>query len=213
MLGHIVCGGPNPWVPEGIEEEGYLIGVDAGALFLAQFDIKMDHVVGDFDSVSELDYFYILSNTKTHEKLVAEKDDTDLEAAIKHAIDAGCDEIIVYGATGGRIDHQIAAQALILKFIKQKIWITLMDELNIISILPPDEYNLTVVNHYQSFFAVSETVKNLTITGVKYELKDYDLAVDDPLCISNEALSDSFYVKFTTGYLMWIQSNDERNIA
>ena len=35
----------------------------------------------------------------------SEKDDTDLMLAIKQGFESGCDDFLIFGATGGRVDH------------------------------------------------------------------------------------------------------------
>lgn len=59
------------------------IGVDGGSLFLIEQGICPDLAVGDFDSVSEEELALICSQSKEVLQAQPEKDDTDLELAVK----------------------------------------------------------------------------------------------------------------------------------
>ena len=51
--------------------------------------------------------------------LPVRKDDTDMFYAVKEGIRRGCDEFILVGATGGRLDHTYA-NFCVLKYIADR---------------------------------------------------------------------------------------------
>ena len=80
----------------------YIICADGGVDIAKTYGIMPDCVIGDFDSTinsNRLDCLYIT--------LPSEKDFTDTEAAINHAIELGIRDITVYGGIGGRLDHTL----------------------------------------------------------------------------------------------------------
>ena len=85
------------------------IGVDRGSLFLIEQGICPDLAVGDFDSVSEKELALICSQSKEVLQAQPEKDDTDLELAVK-AVFARYPQaqVTIFGAFGGRLDHTLA---------------------------------------------------------------------------------------------------------
>lgn len=208
----IVCGGPDLWLPESLE--GIIIGVDRGALALIQRKIQPHIAIGDFDSVSEDQRQLIKEKATTFIELPAEKDMTDCEAAVEYAVSQGHKEIILYGVTGGRFDHQYAVIALMLKYVKKGIRITAKDAKNEFRILRPGAIRLKRGSKkYVSFFALEEKVEGLCLINAKYPLKDHVLYPDDTLCVSNEFASldeidVSIDVSITKGYLLIIQSSD-----
>lgn len=207
MVAHLVCGSPHLWLPPKLT--GYIIGVDRGALKLMDKQINYDVAIGDFDSVSEVERHLIEKKVKTVLTLPVAKDVTDCEAAVEHAVSEGYHQIYLYGATGARFDHQFATIGLMLKYAKQNIEIYMVDEKNKISVLVPRLHHIErAEKKYISFFALENTVKNLTLQGVKYPLEGYDLSVDDSLCVSNEALYSHLTVSFDSGYLLIVQSSD-----
>ena len=208
MKASIVCGSPDFWLPEKLDD--FVIGVDRGALRLIQNGIYPSVAIGDFDSISADEFEQVQAYTKQLIQLPVEKDITDCEAAVEFAITQGYDEINLYGVTGGRIDHFYAVTVLILKYIKRGISITVENEKNKLFVLVPGSNGGIKVKgrKYISFFALGRSVRSLTITGVKYPLNCYDLEVDDSLCVSNEAIGKRISVNFGTGCLLVIQSSD-----
>ena len=85
------------------------VGVDAGSLFLLQHQLPLDMVIGDFDSVSPADFQQIEQAAKELIQAPAEKDDTDLELALKTVFERYPQaQARVFGALGGRIDHLLS---------------------------------------------------------------------------------------------------------
>jgi len=209
MVAHIVCGSPNLWLPPDLA--GYVVGVDRGALELIEKNFDVDVAIGDFDSVSELERQLIGEKAKLILGLPVDKDVTDCEAAVEHVVGKGYHQIYLYGVTGARFDHQFAAIGLMLKYAKRGIRIFMGDVQNIITILVAGAHKIEIasdIGKYISFFALENTVKNLTIQNVKYPLVGYDLMVDDSLCVSNEPLQRGVNVSFDSGYLLVAQSSD-----
>ena len=73
-----------------------MISADKG--YKAGRGVKSDIIMGDFDSAEKPVFDNI-------EIFPSEKDDTDLMLAIKQGFESGCDDFLIFGATGGRVDH------------------------------------------------------------------------------------------------------------
>ena len=208
MKAIIVCGSPQLWLPDDLA--GYIVGVDRGAIALIERNIAFDVAVGDFDSVSEIELERIRAKAGVVLELPENKDMTDCEAATQHVMEKGYRDIYLYGAMGGRFDHQFAVIGLMLKYAKQDGAICLIDEQNSVFILVAGVHCIEFdrSKKYISFFALESTVKNLTLGNVEYSLRGYDLTVDDSLCVSNKPLGTSIDVSFDEGYLLVVQSSD-----
>ncbi|MCS6950967.1 MAG: thiamine diphosphokinase [Armatimonadota bacterium] len=80
-----------------------LIGADAGAMRLREAGLRVDYVVGDFDSVPEDLLRSLPAESVVHDP---GQDDTDLEKALRLAVARWQQpDIVVLGTTGDRIDH------------------------------------------------------------------------------------------------------------
>ena len=86
--------------------EAYIIGVDKGLEYLYNHQIEPQYIVGDFDSIDSkvIDYYRNETNIPIREYNPV-KDATDTEIALRLGITLGSKEMILLGATGGRIDH------------------------------------------------------------------------------------------------------------
>ena len=97
----------SPEMNFAVEEEN-VIYADAAYKFSAAIGKKnVLGVVGDFDS---------LGKAPTDEKVVSlevEKNFTDGERAVRYAKEVGADEIVIYGAYGGKIEHILGNLALL----------------------------------------------------------------------------------------------------
>ena len=204
-VAHLVCGSPFLALPEKLE--GYVVGADKGALRLLEAGFDVDLAIGDFDSVTASEYQRIVEEAKGVVTLPADKDVTDAEAAVVHLIGRGYTCIRLYGALGGRFDHQFGVVVLMLKYAKKGVRITVVDPKNELLVLSPGNHQIKVAQTYFSLFAL-ESVQSLTVTGAKYPLNDYDLKVNDSRCISNEATSKMIDLHFEAGYLLVAMSSD-----
>lgn len=181
------------------DKDEFIIGVDIGAYLLASNHIKMDLSIGDFDSVTEIEYQFIKDHSKEVKKFKEKKDYTDTYLALQYALMMDYDEIVIYGGTGGRFDHEFANVNL-LKLGK----ISIVSNNIMMYMLDPGTYEIENKFKYISFFAI-EDVSELTLKGFKYELNSIELTTEDPLCISNEQEGS---VSFKEGLLLVVHQNE-----
>ena len=179
------------------EDEEILIGVEDGAFHALKHNLNLDLVIGDFDSLDEMKQKVLFHKVKNIIKYPMKKDYTDTYLALKEALKYNPDLVIIYGGIGERFDHTYA-NLLLLKLGR----IVCLTNTQKIYVLDPGEYDIK--NHFKtiSFFAL-EDVETLTLKGFLYDLKGYDLAIDDPLCISNEG---SGKLSFSAGLLLVVES-------
>ena len=187
-------------------EEGYshIIGVDKGMEFLYQHQIKPSYIVGDFDSVDEKirDYYRDETDVPIRE-FNPVKDASDTEHAIRLAMMLGCEEMVLLGATGGRIDHLWAnVQSLYIPF-KAGIRIRLIGEE---TVLRKDEAYGT----YFSVFPLGQEVFEFNITGAKYPLHNHTLMPYDSLCVSNQIEDEEAVISFLSGVVILMETKDSK---
>ena len=95
-------------------DAGIVIAADGGALALERWAIWPDVLVGDFDSLGvERLPAYRERGTNVAQFPVA-KDQSDLEIAMRFALESGADEIVLLGILGGpRVDHTLTNAMLL----------------------------------------------------------------------------------------------------
>lgn len=181
------------------DNDEFIIGVDIGSYKLTLENINIDLSIGDFDSVTKEDFDAISKNSKEIQTFEKKKDYTDTYLALQKALTMDYDEIVIYGGTGGRFDHEFANVNL-LKLGK----ISMVSNNIMMYMLDPGSYSIENKFKYISFFAM-EDVSGLTLKGFKYDLNNVDLNTEDPLCISNE-LEGS--LSFEKGLLLVVHQDE-----
>lgn len=188
-----------------------VIAVDGGLEAMERLKLEPDVVVGDFDTVRpEVLEQYRAKKGIAWEQHKPEKDETDTELALNTAMELGCSDLVVLGATGGRMDHAIGNIHLLYACLLKGVHACMVDEKNRISIL-----NGKTVFHadhvwgkYISFLPLTENVRKITLEGFKYPLFEKDITIGTSLCISNELASETGVITFSDGILICVESHD-----
>ena len=203
----VVAGGDSSLLPK---NQDIYLGVDGGCLKLLEQGLPLDIAVGDFDSISEVDFRKIQAQAKQVVQSVPEKNDTDLELALKTVFEDYPDAAVtVYGAFGGRLDHFLSNIFLptdpdLAPYMEQ---IQLVDEQNRLVSRPAGSHEIQPdpTMTYVGFMPVGEG--RLEITGAKYPLhaENYFLKA---MYGSNEFLDQAIQVSLDRGYLVIVYSKD-----
>ena len=208
MIIKIVCAGQNDFSSLYKKDDNeFIIAVDGGIKAVKEKNLIADLLIGDFDScnLSEDEY---RNNYLKKMTFNARKDYSDLELALQECEkNSHCDtdEILIYNATGIRLDHFYANILLLEKYSNLKAKI--IDKNNCIFIIDKDETFFKNEYKYISFFALeSDTI--ISLNGFSYDLSDYNLNINDPLCLSNEILKNSIAtIKVNNKKVLVIRSN------
>ena len=179
-----------------------IICADGGYLFAEAENVNPDIIIGDFDSMPKP----VVPGCKIIE-LPSMKDDTDTMSCVRYATSICCDEIIIVGGIGGRLDHSLANIQAVAFIHNYGIKCTLTNGNNIIFMLENDKVTLQRKDGWTlSLLAYSRQCKGVCISGVKYPLKNAILNNAFPLGVSNEIVEDSANISVNEGQLLVIQS-------
>ena len=207
--GHIDDGFALNYLKENVYD--MIIAADSGMDFLYRNGLVPDVIAGDFDSV-ENESFDEFSSMPEVEilRLNPIKDDTDTEFVIREAIRRGAKEITILGATGTRLDHVIANVYLLGIGLEEGVSIELVDKHNRIRMIS-DSLEISKQEQfgdYVSVLPVKGDAKGVTLEGMKYPLKDANIACFSSLGVSNEIVDEIAYVSLRQGSLLVIESRD-----
>ncbi len=192
-----------------VGEEDLVIAVDGGINYCSVLEIEPDILLGDFDSVNEAQREAILQMKEAAPERVVvlkpQKDDTDMLAALRLGLEKGYDYFLIYGGTGGRLEHTIANIQCLL-FLKNHDAVGyLMDGNGMIFVMRNEEVKLKEnLEGYFSLFCLGKEAKGVTIRGMKYELTDYDMTNAFPIGVSNEFIGKEATVSVENGELVGI---------
>lgn len=194
---YIVGAGENNGLDFKPSSNDFVIAADAGIHYLAQCGITADLVIGDFDS---LDYIPAHPNTTV---LSAEKDDTDMLAAIREGVKAGYSVFHIYGGTGGRIDHTIANLQVLAYLARNGMQGFLFGRDSVITAVADRKMSFGAIpSGYISVFSHTEKSEGVYLQGLKYELDNAVLTNTFPLGVSNEFIGKESSISVSSGTLL-----------
>lgn len=197
----IICASPEFFF-EGVHDTDYVIVCDGGYKYAKHCKIKVDLFIGDFDSYSgEVD-----EGIEVIQAPVA-KDDTDALLAVKYAMKDGFKEFLLLGATGGRIDHQIANFNVAAFITNRGGHCEMIDNVNRFYSIKNEKITLKKRPGWSlSVFAHSEVCTGVTLKGVRYPLKDATITNDFPVGVSNEIVEEYAEVEVREGLMFVVES-------
>lgn len=184
-------------VPFSPMEGDLVIAADGGQRALSQMGIAPHLAVGDFDSSAQPRDIPTVRHP-------VEKDDTDTALAIEEGIRRGYTAFALYGCMGGRPDHTFGAVQTALGAARRGHRVFLVGEGMVGTVLVDGSISFSSRGTV-SVFALSERACGVTLTGLKYPLRDAVLTNDFPLGVSNEAKEERVTVSVEKGalYLLW----------
>ena len=175
----------------------WFICADGGANTAVRFNCVPDLIIGDLDSIKK-ETLAVFS--KVAVKKLKNQNSTDLEKAQTVAIRKKCYDIIVLGATGGRLDHAIGNLSALAKF-STKAHITFIDNAG----------KFFSVNHSIEFSLPRGTIISLlplsrcsgiVTKGLRWNLKNESLELGVRESTSNVIISSPVNIKVKKGRLI-----------
>ena len=181
-----------------LETAGMLIAADGGALSAARLGLVPDIIIGDLDSYrpdgSETGTIIHLSDQETN----------DLEKALTYAKEHGVENVVVFGATGKRLDHTLKNLSVLLQFHKTFKRIVFQDRYSTICIADSPFRKQFPVGTSLSLFPLSGTVSGITTRGLMYPLTNGELKNGVQDGSSNETVEKTVEIEFKKGDLLLI---------
>lgn len=196
----IVCNGKSPGkrlLNKWTKESNLIIAADGGANILLNAGILPDFIVGDMDSFEpEIPHNLIIIHDTDQET-------NDLEKALTLAKKRGAKKVVVTGATGLRTDHTLKNLSVLQKFSSTFREISIEDRLTTFKIIPK-KFSLKRIKPgiSISLFPMSGKVKGIKTEGLLYPLKDEELENGKRDGSSNEAVSDTISIEYTSGSML-----------
>jgi thiamine pyrophosphokinase len=178
------------------EAADFIVGADAGILYLAECQVEANAVIGDLDSTTPGQIQQLPPVQIIHDP---SQDDTDLEKAIRWCLDReNCQAADIVGVTGGRLDHTLNAVSLILRY-QDRLGITLHDRDGYATLAVQSPLTLSCRLGEKLSFVPAPAAYGLHSTGLLYPLDGLDLIAGGRDAISNEAASITVEVTWSEG--------------
>jgi thiamine pyrophosphokinase len=169
---------------------------DGGANAARELGLHPDAIVGDLDSISAESLAHFQNVPTVH---VPEQDRTDAEKAVEYALArAPFEEITLFGATGGRLDHVIGHVALLRRF-EGRTRLVLEDAHGRAFLARGDARLDLPAGATVSFFALSGPAEGVTTENLRYPLKDHTLTFGGQNTISNVVERTPAWIRIQKG--------------
>lgn len=184
----IFAGGDSPTeslVDELPDDVDLVVAADSGYDLAVAQGFAVDVLVGDLDSIET----EVIPGHVTVERHPADKNATDLELALEKVMAERPDRVVVVGGAGGRVDHELAAAALLCSerwtLIEQIDWVTDRGWSHVIRgrRVVHGDVGMTI-----SIIPMGGDAHGVTTRGLRWDLSDATLYHGTTHGVSNEFL-------------------------
>ena len=189
-----------------IQNVDLVIAADSGLHTAQKLNMRVDFVVGDFDSV---DASALARATSAHTQAIrhsADKDFTDLESALLLAVDKNSQHIIIVTAGGGRLDHQFGFVAAMFnpKLCNCKVE-ALWQNNRLFALQGPATCDFaTQVGDTVALQSFSNKSEKISTSGLQWKLTNESLNNFETRGVSNIATNEHVSVSVELGQLLVI---------
>jgi len=200
----LIANGPIRWTEESAilaAAAKPLLAADGGANHLGRIGLRPDAVIGDLDSISPGIRKFIGEERMIHRP---DQDRTDLDKALEYAFDKlGLENLTVFGATGGRLDHAVGNLGLLARRALGERLVLVADDHRVLAM--KGELALDAEpGETWSFFTFDPAVR-VTLEGVKWPIADTAIDLAGKPSISNEAAADRVTVRAEGGAVVVVR--------
>lgn len=189
-----------------LEWSPYILVLDGALDRVLMKGIKVDSVLGDFDSlnVQRLD-------TELEQKIkwlhTPNQKLTDFDKGLEFLIEEGHNAVNILWATGRRLDHTINNLISVAKY-SDKILINLIDDHSRIFVLPRNFKKYYPAGTTLSLIPITD-VSNIVTSGLMYNLSGEDFSVPNVTGTSNEVLETGIIsINHEAGILFLMECTD-----
>ena len=187
-----------------------VICADGGAQHALALGLAPDVVVGDLDSLDgdlrarlEDEGCQVLVHPPR-------KDETDLELALRYAIDHGVDEILILGALGGRIDQALANILLLALPELEGVKTHIVAGDQEMFLIRGQAFIEGQVGDTVSLLPIAGDVTGITAEGLEYPLQHGTLKFGPTLGISNVLTAPVARVQVEQGLLLCVHISSRK---
>lgn len=194
----------SQYITERPEGEDIVIAADSGYESAKQMGVKVNLLIGDFDSLKgglPKDVPEIL-------QVPEKKDLTDTQLAVEKAVEMGACEIFIIGSTSGRLDHTLSTLAILENLWERHKRGYIISGQNRITYIKNTNH-IVLRSDYKYFSLITTDIaKGVSIEGAVYPLKNKTLDRKLQYAVSNQIYGNAALVTVKKGGLFIIESRD-----
>ncbi len=194
---------------------GLVVAADGGARLAVDLGVRIDHWVGDGDSLGDDGVAALEAAGVALERSRPDKDESDTELAVRAALALGAAGIVIVGALGGpRIDHALANIGLLAMPELAGREVAILDGRTRISqVVAPGPGGDPVLRALPgrlgdivSLLPADGRVDGVATRGLRYPLNDEPLATGAARGLSNVRIAADAAIMVRRGRLLIVES-------
>jgi len=188
-----------------LDRSAIVIAADSGLDHALALGFTADVVVGDLDSVTPDALARARDAGADVEHHPTEKDETDLELALRRAVVLGVQRVTVIGGGGGRHDH-LLANALVLGHADYAgLEVDALVGTARLTVIRTRAELHGAPESFLSLLPLGGPARGIRTEGLRYPLHDEELAPGTTRGVSNELLGATAVVSLREGVLLAVQ--------
>jgi thiamine pyrophosphokinase len=187
-----------------IHPSDMIVCADGGTQHALALGLQPDTIIGDLDSMSDGDKQRILDSGIPMERHSHDKNETDLELALRFALRQDPSSILIIAALGRRLDHTLGNLALLADPLLSNMDVRMDDGLEEVWLCHRDVQIQGQAGEIVSLLPWGGPVEGVSTTGLKWPLSHEPLYPERTRGISNELLNGTASVHVDTGLLLII---------
>ncbi len=198
--------------PGTLEGAALVVGADGGAIQALRMGLRPDVALGDGDSLAPSDLALLADLGIPFRRVPAEKDESDLELAVRLAVASGAAELVILAALEGpRIEHSLASLTLLALPELAGRRAAFVDERSTIRLLTAGSGTgwMTVSGEpgdYVSLLPWGGDAEGVSTDALRYPLRDEPLTTGPSRGLSNELTGRAARVRVRGGALLVVHT-------
>jgi thiamine pyrophosphokinase len=191
-----------------VRPEDRLFAADGGQRHMARIGLRPERVIGDLDSLTAVEVAGLEQDGVILERYPVDKDETDLELAVRRALQENCRDIRIASALGGRLDQtlgnlfMLTSQDLVGRDVRLEDGVEEVFLIREQSVVEGNSGDLV------SLLPLGGVAIGVTTRGLKYPLYSETLYPEATRGISNVLLGNSAEVCLEQGLLICIHRRE-----
>ena len=184
-----------------------IIAADGGARLARHCGLRVDVLIGDMDSIDAGELELLRASGAQVLRHPADKDETDLELALKWAAARAYRRLRVFGAFGNRLDQTLANVQLLALEELRDCDLQMLDGRQRVRLLRPGAHEICgAAGDTISLLPLQGAARGVASEGLRWELKEETLAPGPARGVSNRLTGARARLRLREGLLVLVHT-------
>ncbi len=205
----VLAGGAGEIAAVALPRDATVIAADSGAELARRLGLRVDLVVGDFDSISA-ETLAAIGRVEQH---LPDKDASDLELALAAALRVAPERILVLGGALGRLDHLLGELLLLAAKPYAGMQVDAQLGAAAVHVVRGERLLVGEVGELVSLFAAHGAAEGVLTEGLVYPLRGETLLPGSSRGLSNAFAAQEARISLERGVLLVVRPSGSVSAA